>query len=226
MKTILVVDDEQEIRDLIEILLRNEGYTVLKAANGAEALKKIETSVVDLMVLDIMMPGMDGLEVCKHVRMERTFPILMVSAKSEDMDKIQGIMTGADDYMTKPFNPLELMVRVKALLRRVYYMTETKKEKDNLIHIGDFRIDKERFELKFGTEKIHLTSREFEIVYLLASNRGRVFSSEDIFRTVWKEDYFNSNNTIMVHMSRIREKLTAKGEQIIQTVWGVGYKIE
>ncbi|WP_018591729.1 response regulator transcription factor [Terrisporobacter glycolicus] len=224
---ILVVDDEKEIRNLIEIYLKNEGYTVIKASNGEEALKVLEKEEIQLMILDIMMPKMDGMEVCRRVREHLNIPILMLSAKSEDMDKIAGIMTGADDYLTKPFNPLELSVRVKALLRRTYYFNNMNKEED-IINIETLTIDKNNRTVKVGDTEITFTAREFDILYLLGSNRGRVYSSEEIFTKVWKEDYFGSNNTVMVHMSRIREKLEKyiEGNKIIQTVWGVGYKIE
>lgn len=224
---ILVVDDEKEIRNLIEIYLKNEGYTVLKAGNGEEALEVLAKEEVQLMILDIMMPKMDGMEVCRRVREHLNIPILMLSAKSEDMDKIAGIMTGADDYLTKPFNPLELSVRVKALLRRAYYFSNMNKE-DNIINIENLTIDKNDRTVKVDDVEIPFTAREFDILYLLGSNRGKVFSSEEIFTKVWKEDYFGSNNTVMVHMSRIREKLEKyiAGNKIIQTVWGVGYKVE
>ena len=227
-KTILVVDDEKEIRNLIEIYLKNEGYDVIKASNGLEALEIINNEDIQLIVLDIMMPEMNGLEVCSKIREKLTIPILMLSAKSEDMDKIQGIMTGADDYLTKPFNPLELSVRVKALLRRVYYFNNSNSIDNNIITIETLTIDKNKHEVKVNNAEITLTSREFDILYLLASNRGKVFSSENIFKKVWKEEYYNSNNTVMVHMSRLRDKLEAHldGTKIIHTVWGVGYKIE
>lgn len=224
---ILVVDDEKEIRNLIEIYLKNEGYTVIKASNGEEALEALEKEEIQLMILDIMMPKMDGMEVCRRVREYLNIPILMLSAKSEDMDKIAGIMTGADDYLTKPFNPLELSVRVKALLRRAYYFNNINKD-GNIINIESLTIDKNDRTVKVDNVEIPFTAREFDILYLLGSNRGKVFSSEEIFTKVWKEDYFGSNNTVMVHMSRIREKLEKyiAGNKIIQTVWGVGYKVE
>lgn len=224
---ILVVDDEKEIRDLIEIYLKNEGYTVIKSSNGEESLEILQKEQIQLIVLDIMMPKMDGMEVCRKVREYLNIPILMLSAKSEDMDKIQGIMTGADDYLTKPFNPLELSVRVRALLRRAYYFNNINKE-NTLINIENLIIDKNDRTIKVDDKEIPFTAREFDILYLLGSNRGRVFSSEEIFTKIWKESYFGSNNTVMVHMSRIREKLEKyiPGNKIIQTVWGVGYKIE
>lgn len=224
---ILVVDDEKEIRNLLEIYLLNEGYYVIKAEDGTEALNILEKEDIQLMILDIMMPGIDGIEVCKRIREKLDIPILMLSAKSEDMDKIQGIMTGADDYMTKPFNPLELTVRVKSLLRRAYYFSNKSKYNKDIITIENLNIDKSKHKVTVGETDIPLTSREFDILYLLASNRGRVFSTEEIFEKVWKEQYYQSNNTVMVHMSRIREKIEKYlDSKIIHTVWGVGYKIE
>lgn len=222
---ILVVDDEKDIRDLLEIYLRNDGYDVIKASGGAEALDIVSNEKVDLVILDIMMPGIDGMEVCKAVRKKLNIPIMMLSAKSENMDKIQGILTGADDYMVKPFDPLELTVRIKALLRRAYYFNVDIYRDNNLITIENLVIDKKKHKVTIEGEEILLTAREFDILYLLASNRGQVFSSEEIFEKVWKEKYYQSNNTIMVHMSRLREKIK-KGNNIIHTVWGVGYKIE
>ena len=222
---ILVVDDEKEIRDLIEIYLKNDGYEVIKASCGAEALEVVSKEDIDLLVLDIMMPGIDGMELCRLIRKNSNIPILMLSAKSENMDKIQGILTGADDYMVKPFDPLELTVRIKSLLRRAYYFNLDIDRDNNLITIENLVIDKKKHKVTIEGEEVLLTAREFDILYLLASNRGQVFSSEEIFEKVWKEKYYQSNNTIMVHMSRLREKIK-KGNNIIHTVWGVGYKIE
>ncbi|MBC5996728.1 DNA-binding response regulator [Romboutsia ilealis] len=227
--TILVVDDEAEIRNLLGIYLSNEGYEVIKASNGEEAIEIVNSKDIKLIVLDVMMPKMDGIETCKRIREKMNIPILMLSAKSEDMDKIQGIMTGADDYITKPFNPLELTVRVKALLRRAYYFNHREENsRDNIITIESLKIDKSKHIVTVDDGEIQLTSREFDILYLLASNRGRVFSTEEIFSKVWKEQYYQSNNTVMVHMSRIRDKIEKhmKGSKVIHTVWGVGYKIE
>lgn len=225
-KTILVVDDEKEIRDLLEINLKNEGYKVIKAENGEEGLKVLEKNNVHLIILDIMMEKMNGLEMCQKVRLEKNLPILMLSAKSENMDKIQGLLTGADDYMTKPFDTLELLVRVRVLIRRAYLLNTEIDE--NSITIENLKIDKLSHKVSIEDNEIILTAREFNILYLLATNRGRIFSSEEIFERVWAEEYFQSNNTVMVHMSRLRDKIKkySKGEKIIQTVWGVGYKIE
>ena len=225
---ILVVDDEKEIRNLLEINLRNEGYSVFKASCGEEALDLLDREEIHLMILDIMMPGMDGIEVCRRVREQYNIPILMLSAKAEDMDKIQGIMTGADDYVCKPFNQLELTVRIRALLRRAYFFNDKMGFSDEVIRIESMVIDKNRHKITIDDNVVDLTAREFDILYLLAANRGRVFSAEEIFEKVWKEKYYQSNNTVMVHMSRIRDKLEhhMEGSKIIHTVWGVGYKIE
>lgn len=193
-----------------------------------EALGLIEINNIDLIILDIMMPGIDGLEVCRKIREKRNLPILMLSAKSECMDKIQGILTGADDYMTKPFDSLELIVRVKALIIRTYLFNNQTSEENNIIKIENLIIDKSCHRVSVDKVEINLTAREFDILYLLGENRGKVFSSEEIFEKVWKEQYFQSNNTVMVHMSRLRDKLNkyTDGAKIIHTVWGVGYKIE
>jgi DNA-binding response OmpR family regulator len=228
MNNILVVDDEKEIRDLLEINLSNEGYNVFKASCGEEAFDILDKEEIHLIVLDIMMPGIDGLEVCRRVREKNNIPIIMLSAKSEDMDKIQGIMTGADDYVGKPFNQLELIVRVKALLRRAYFLNTKMQASVDLIRIEAMVIDKSKHSVTIDDKEVDLTAREFEILYLLATNRGRVFSAEEIFEKVWKERYYQSNNTVMVHMSRLRDKIEhhMEGNKIIHTIWGVGYKIE
>ncbi|TLS52297.1 response regulator transcription factor [Paenibacillus antri] len=225
---ILIVDDDREIAGLIEIYLRNDGYDTVLAYDGEEALRALEgDEPVHLVVLDVMMPKMDGLTVCRRIREEKHLPILMVSAKAEDMDKILGLMTGADDYMVKPFNPLELSARVKSLLRRAYRMPSETPAADDAIRIGALRIDKNTHRAEVDGKPLHLTSTEFGILHLLASNRGRVFSAEDIFQQVWKEKYFDSNNTVMVHISHLRDKLEQEtGDKMIATVWGVGYKID
>lgn len=225
--TVLIVDDDKEIAELIEVYLRNEGYTIHKAHDGEEALKKMENLTFHLLILDIMMPKMDGMEVCRQVRKKSNVPILMLSAKVEDMDKILGLMTGADDYMIKPFNPLELTARVKALLRRANYQQASQTEGSS-IHIQSLVINKESHTVSVDGTIVKLTSLEFDILYLLASNRGRVFGSEEIFERVWNELGAGSNKTVMVHISNLRDKLeaAAPGESFIQTVWGVGYKIE
>lgn len=224
---ILVIDDDDEIRNLLEICLSNEGFKVVKACDGQDALNILEKEDVQLIILDVMMPRLNGIEVCSKIRRKLNIPILMLSAKSEDMDKIQGIMTGADDYITKPFNTLELVVRVKALLRRAYYFNNAPSS-NNLINIENLTIDKSQHKVISDGEEVLLTPTEFDILCLLAINRGTVLSSEKIFRKVWKEEYYQSNNTVMVHISRIRDKIEKhmNGQKIIHTIWGVGYKIE
>jgi DNA-binding response OmpR family regulator len=229
VKSILIVDDDPKIVELIEIYLKNEGYVLYKAYDGEQALAAMGLNKIDLVILDLMMPKVDGLEVCKQIRKVNTLPILMLSAKAEDMDKIIGIMTGADDYMIKPFNPLELTVRVKALLRRVAMDQKQMTQEVGLcIRLGSLEINKDTHMVKVEGLPIKLTSLEFDILYLLASHQGRVFSSEEIFEGVWKEDGYGASKTVMVHISNLREKLekATGGEKIIMTVWGVGYKIE
>lgn len=228
---ILVVEDEKEIADLIEIYLTNDGYQVLKAYNGKEALDILSKEQVHLVVLDIMMPEMDGLEVCRKIREHNNMPILMLSAKSEDMDKILGLSTGADDYLTKPFNPLELIARVKSQLRRYLYLNPEKyikNENKSIIYIKGLKIDEKSHKVELYNEEINLTPTEFDILLLLAKNMDNVLSAEQIFKGVWKELYFEGNNTVVVHIRRLREKIeeNPREPKIIKTVWGVGYKIE
>lgn len=225
---ILVVDDDKEIANLISLYLKNEGYRVLRAHNGAEALRLLAEEEVSLIVLDVMMPELDGMEVCRRVREHSTIPILMLSAKAEDMDKVLGLMTGADDYMIKPFNPLELIARVKSLLRRsIQYNAEPKNQAEDVLKIHSVEISRKTHTVTVEGRPIALTSREFDILHLLASHTGRVFSAEEIFQLVWKEKYFASNNTVMVHICNLRDKLEKEiGYKLVQTVWGVGYKIE
>lgn len=227
-ETILIVDDEKEIRDLIAIYLSNEGYEILMATNGLEALKVVEKQEVDLIVLDIMMPDMDGIEACVKIRKEKDMPIIMLSAKSEDMDKILGLTTGADDYVTKPFNPLELLARVKSHLRRYNKQTAAVPKNDGIIEIDELIINVNSHEVKVGNKDIKLTPREFDILLLLSQNRGMVFSIGKIYEAVWKEEFYESDNTVMVHIRKIREKIEedSRKPKFIKTVWGVGYKIE
>lgn len=225
---ILIVDDDKEIVDLLAIYLGNEGYEIEKAFDGMEALEKLAQKEFHLVILDVMMPALDGLEVTKRVRKHSQIPILMASAKTNDMDKIMGLMTGADDYVAKPFNPLEVIARVKSLLRRANY-NNAMHQKDNVIEVGPLIIDKQSHvaQTKEGIP-IKLTALEFSILFLLASHPNRVFSSEEIFDRCWKMDNYVSYKTVMVHISNLREKLekATNGEKVIQTVWGVGYKIE
>lgn len=227
-ETVLIVDDEKEISDLIEIYLKNDGYNVLKAYNGLEALKILEENEVHLIILDIMMPEMDGIQACMKIREERNMPIIMLSAKSQDMDKIIGLSTGADDYVTKPFNPLELMARVKSQLRRYTRLNVPDRKKKDVIEIGNITINVATHEVFVDGKEVKLTPKEFDILELLARNRGIVFSTQKIFESVWKEDYLESDNTVMVHIRKIREKIEVdpRNSQYIKTVWGVGYKFE
>lgn len=226
---ILIVDDEKEIRDLISIYLENEGFEVIKACNGIEALKILEVEEVDLIVLDIMMPEMDGIKTCLKIREDKNMPIIMLSAKGEDMDKILGLTTGADDYLTKPFNPLELIARIKSQIRRYTKLNNSQKLKtEEIIEVDDLVINKNSHEVKIGNKAISLTKREFEILELLANNRGMVFSAEKIYESVWQDQFYESENTVMVHIRKIREKIeeNTRKPKYIKTVWGVGYKIE
>ncbi|MFL0248802.1 response regulator transcription factor [Clostridium neuense] len=227
---ILVVDDDKEILNLVGFNLKNEGYSILKACNGEEALKLVESTDIQLIILDIMMPKVDGTEVCRRVRMTKNIPIIILSAKSSEIDKVIGLSTGADDYVIKPFSTVELMARVKAQLRRYMYLSgnNNEKSKDTLINLNGLQINKETFEVKVYGKEINLTKTEYEIVLLMAENPNRVFPLEEIFERVWKEKYFQGNNTVMVHIARIREKLeeNPREPKIIKTVWGVGYKIE
>ena len=225
---ILVFDDDKEIAQQLVIYIKNEGYEPISAYNGREALTKLNTNPdIALMILDIMMPEMDGIEVIKEVRKDSQLPILVLSAKTGDMDKIQGLITGADDYVTKPFNPLEIMARVKSLLRRSENNVTT--TEPDILDIGPLTINKDSHEVKTLTGKdIQLTALEFGILYLLASHPNRVFSADDIFERVWQQESIVSAKTVMVHVSHLRDKIeeATDGEKVIQTVWGVGYKIE
>lgn len=228
-ETILIVDDEKEIRDLINIYMRNEGYNTLMAGDGVEALKLLQANDVQLIILDIMMPKMDGIEACMKVRAEHNVPIIMLSAKSEDMDKILGLTTGADDYLTKPFNPLELVARVKSQLRRYIRLNSNGNTRnEGIIEIEDLVINTETHEVRIDGREVKLTPREFDILELLGRNRGIVFSIEKIYDLVWKEEFIQSDNTVMVHIRKIREKTeeNPRKPKYIKTVWGVGYKIE
>lgn len=225
--TVLIVDDDKEIAELLQFYLENEGYIVYKAYNGEKALKVISEQSIDLVILDVMMPKIDGLEVCRKIRETRNTPILMLSAKIEDMDKIIGLTTGADDYMEKPFNPLEVVARVKALLRRVQMQANRTQAPADQLFVHSLTINKKSHVVQTDGTTIDLTPLEFDILYLLASHLGRVYSSEEIFERVWKEEAYGISKTVMIHISNLRKKLEeATGEKIIQTVWGVGYKIE
>ena len=224
---ILVTDDDKEIVDLLDIYLGNEGFVVEKAYDGNEALALLEQDPeIDLMILDVMMPKKDGIEVVKKVRESSQIPILMLSAKTADIDKIKGLVHGADDYVVKPFNPLEIVARVKSLLRRSSFHPD--KGISDELRVGPLIIRKESHEVEtLEGEQIQLTALEFGILHLLASHLKRVFSADEIFERVWQQDSLVSTKTVMVHVSHLRDKIeeATGGEKVIQTVWGVGYKI-
>jgi two-component system response regulator VanR len=227
---ILVVDDEQSIANLIEVYLKNEGFTIFKFYNGKEALTCIENEKIDLAILDVMLPDVDGFSICQQIREKHNFPVIMLTAKDGEIDKITGLTLGADDYITKPFRPLELIARVKAQLRRFtkYNSTETNRE-EQLIAFSGLVLNLNTHECTLNERKLSLTPTEFSILWVLCSNRGRVISSEELFHEVWGDKYFtNSNNTVMVHIRHLREKMSDSVERpkYIKTVWGVGYKIE
>ncbi len=226
---ILVVDDETAIADLISIYLKNENYNVYKYYSSQEVLKDLENLKIDLAILDVMMPDLDGFSLCNKIRAKYNFPIIFVTAKVEDIDKITGLTIGADDYITKPFQPLELVARVKAQLRRYTVFNSSSEARENLIDFRNISINKDTHEFYFNEEKLELTPIEFKIVWLLCENRGTVVKTEDLFQNVWGKKYFESdNNTIMVHIRHLREKMkdTSKNPKYIKTIWGVGYKIE
>ena len=228
---ILVVDDEQEIADLVEIYLVSDGYKVFKASNAQDGLDILDKEDIHLCLLDIMMPGMNGLEMCKKIRETNNIPIIMLSAKSTDLDKILGLGTGADDYVVKPFNPLELTARVKSQLRRYTQLNPNSNVHEtvkNEISIRGLTINKDNHKVRVYDEEVKLTPIEFDILYLLASNPGKVFSTDEIFEKVWNEKVYEANNTVMVHIRRLRGKMKEdeRQDKIITTVWGVGYKIE
>jgi len=230
-KTVLVADDDPEIRDVVHIFLRNEGFQVLEAEDGLQAVDFMRREAIDLVILDVMMPGMDGIKACFKIREMSSIPIIMLSAKGEDIDKITGLTTGADDYVSKPFNPLELIARVKAQLRRQTYAVanDNRPPADNaIIEINDMVIDKVRHTVTVRDKAVSLTPLEFAILELMASHRGHVFNVDKIYQSVWKEDKFLSDNTIMVHIRNIREKIenNPREPRYIKTVWGVGYKVE
>lgn len=226
---ILIVDDEQAIADLVEVYLRNENFNVFKFYSGKDALDCIANQRLDLAILDIMLPDIDGLSICRQIREKHNFPVIMLTAKEEEIDKITGLTLGADDYITKPFRPLELVARVKAQLRRfTKYNSSEPKQGEHVIAFSGLVLDKDTHECTLNEKKLSLTPTEFSILWVLCSNRGRVVSSEELFHEVWGDKYFtNSNNTVMVHIRHLRGKMhdSAEHPKYIKTVWGVGYKI-
>ncbi len=228
MANILIIDDEQEIADLIEIYLKNENFTVYKYYSSKKLLEDIDNLNIDLAILDVMMPEIDGFSLCKKIRETYNFPIIFVTAKVENIDKIDGLTIGGDDYVTKPFQPLELVARVKAQLRR-YQKYNPSNHNQNKIEFRGLVIDKDTYECTLNEKRLNLTKTEFSILWILCENRGKVIKSEDLFFMIWKEKYFEKdNNTVMVHIRHLREKMKDNGKQpkYIKTVWGVGYKIE
>ncbi|MHC1682975.1 MAG: VanR-ABDEGLN family response regulator transcription factor [Clostridiaceae bacterium] len=227
---ILIVDDEQSIADLIEVYLKNEGFTIYKFYNGEDALRCVQAEQLDLAILDVMLPDIDGFTLCQKIRENHNFPVIMLTAKEEEIDKITGLTLGADDYITKPFRPLELVARVKAQLRRfTKYNSSAPKQEEHFIAFSGLVLDMDTHECTLNEKKLSLTPTEFSILWVLCSNRGRVVSSEELFHEVWGDKYFtNSNNTVMVHIRHLREKMQDSTEhpKYIKTVWGVGYKIE
>ena len=230
-ENILVVDDEKEIADLVGLYLRNEGYAVSVYNTGREALKSAEEHDYDLAILDVKLPDVDGFSICRKLREKYFYPIIMLTAKVEDLDKIMGLTIGADDYITKPFNPLELIARVKTQLRRYKKYNGGASESSassEEYDINGLYINKETHVCTLYGKPVLLTPREFSILLYLCENKGKVVSSEELFEAVWGEKYIDNNNTVMAHIGRLREKLRepAKNPKLIKTVWGVGYKIE
>lgn len=227
--SILIVDDEREIADLVEVYLKNEEYDVYKCYTAKEAMDCIRTCKIDLAILDVMLPDEDGFSICRKIRLEHTFPVIMLTAKVEDLDKITGLTIGADDYITKPFNPLELIARVKAQLRRSMRYNEGTKPDEDVIDFSGLVLNRKSHECILNERPVSLTPTEFSILWLLCKNRGQVVSAEKLFLEVWGEKYYeSSNNTVMVHIRHLREKMNepASKPKFIKTVWGVGYTIE
>lgn len=231
-QTVLVVDDEVEIADLVELYLKNEGFAVRKFYNGRDALGCVNTEELDLAILDVMLPDIDGFTLCARIREEHFWPIIMLTAKVEDIDKIMGLTIGADDYITKPFNPLELMARVKTQLRRYTRYNQadavnqkpTEAERD----IRGLVINRETHKCTLYGKAVQLTPIEFSILWYLCENQGKVVSSEELFEAVWGEKFLDNNNTVMAHIGRLREKLgePPRKPRFIKTIWGVGYQVE
>lgn len=227
---ILVVDDEREVADLLEMILVNDGFTVHKFYDSPGALSFLDKQAVDLAILDIMMPEMDGFALCRRIRRQYMFPIIMLTAKVEDKDKISGLMQGADDYITKPFNPMEVLARVKTQLRRFtqYNTSQSPAPSEETIDIRGLCINHATHECRLYEQPLDLTPTEFDILWMLCQNLGRVVSSEELFEHIWGERYYENNNTVMNHVGKLREKLkeSYKHPKFIKTVWGIGYMIE
>ena len=225
---ILIVDDECAIADLVELYLKNDGYQVYKFYNATEALACVGQEDISLAILDIMLPDMDGFTLCKRIREQHLFPIIMLTAKVEDMDKITGLTLGADDYITKPFNPLELVARVKSQLRRYTQLGNVAGNNDRIYRVGGLIINDDLKEVVVDDEPVRLTPIEYNILLLLVKNQGKVFSINQIYESIWNEDAIGADNTVAVHIRHIREKIeiNPKEPRYLKVVWGVGYKIE
>lgn len=228
MYNILVCDDDKEIVEAIEIYLSQEGYKVLKAYDGEEALKLLDKHKVDLLIIDVMMPKLDGIRATLKIREENALPIIILSAKSEDADKILGLNVGADDYVTKPFNPLELVARVKSQLRRYTQLGAMAEKKVNVYRTGGLEIDDDRKEVTVDGDIVKLTPIEYRILLFLVQNQGRVFSINQIYERIWEEEAIAADNTVAVHIRHIREKIeiNPKEPRYLKVVWGLGYKVE
>lgn len=227
---ILVVDDEKEIADLLALYLENDGYCVQTFDNGADALKSIAENAPDLAILDVMLPDTDGFSVCRKIREKHFFPVIMLTAKVADDDKIMGLTIGADDYITKPFNPLEVVARVKTQLRRAqrYNASPLREAEKNEFDIRGLLINRDSHKCVLFGKELSLTPTEFSLLWYLCEHQGKVVTSEELFEAVWKEKFLDNNNTVMAHIGRLREKMgePARNPKFIKTIWGVGYEIE
>ena len=228
MAEILVCDDDKEIVEAIEIYLTQEGHHILKAYDGEQAIRVLQNHPVDLLIIDVMMPKMDGIRATLKIREENALPIIILSAKSEDADKILGLNVGADDYVTKPFNPLELVARVKSQLRRYTQLGAMTEKKENIYETGGLMIDDDRKEVTVDGESVKLTPIEYRILLFLVQNQGRVFSINQIYENIWNEEAIAADNTVAVHIRHIREKIeiNPKEPRYLKVVWGLGYKVE
>lgn len=232
MYNILVVDDDKEIVNAIEIYLSQEGYNIIKAYDGEEALEKLKENEIHLIILDIMMPNKDGIETLQEIRKDKTIPVIMLSAKSEDYDKISGLNTGADDYVTKPFNPLELIARVKSNIRRYVDFSNSnisnKNKNERILSTGTLEINDETKQVTVDGKEIKLTATEYNILKFLLENKGKVYSIEQIYENVWNEESYGAENIIAVHIRHIREKIeiNPKEPKYLKVIWGIGYKVE
>lgn len=231
MYNILVCDDEKEIADAIELYLQREGFNILKANDGKEALDIIDKNVIHLVILDIMMPKLNGIETAKKIREDKSIPIIILSAKSEDYDKILGLNIGADDYMTKPFNPLELVARVNSQIRRytkLGAMTQESNNEKNVYKTGELVINDDTKEVTVDGESVKLTPTEYNILKFLTKNKGKVYSIEQIYENIWEDEAYGAENIIAVHIRHIREKIeiNPKEPKYLKVIWGIGYKVE